>query len=156
MRVAALVLGLIAAAAPAAAQSKDEPGITKLRTAYQAALGTQDGAAIAKLYAADGVEMAPNVPAQMGRAAIEAFHKAFKQQWMVHGITLTPRTLQVWNADTAYEVGSYKQQLMSQKDGSMFDDSGKYIVLMKKDASGAWLISHSIYNSDLPPPAPKK
>jgi ketosteroid isomerase-like protein len=45
---------------------------------------------------------------------------------------------------------------MSQKDGSIFDDKGKYIVLMKKDASGAWLISHAIYNSDVAPPAPKK
>lgn len=157
MRFAAgLVIALALAAAPAAAQSKDDPGIAKLRAAFQAAVGSQNGPAIAKLFAADGVEMPPNVPAQMGRAAIEAYHKAFGQQWMMHGITLTPRTLQVWNGDTAYEIGAYTQQLMSQKDGSIFDDKGKYIVLMKKDASGAWLISHAMYNSDVPPPAPKK
>ena len=154
---AGLVMALALVAAPAAAQSKDEPGITKLRTAFQAAVGTQNGPAIAKLFTADGVEMPPNVPAQMGRAAIEAYHKAFGQQWMMHGITLTPRTLQVWNGDTAYEIGAYAQQLMSQKDGSVFDDKGKYVVLMKKEpTTGNWLISHAIYNSDVPPPAPKK
>ena len=154
---AGLAIALALMAAPAAAQSKDEPGITKLRAAFQAAVGAQNGPAIAKLFTPDGVEMPPNVPAQMGRAAIEAYHKAFGQQWMMHGITLTPRTLQVWNGDTAYEIGAYTQQLMSQKDGSIFDDKGKYIVLMKKEpTTGNWLISHTMYNSDVPPPAPKK
>lgn len=142
-----------------AAQQKaaDDAGITRLRAAYQAAAGAQDGAALAKLYTADGVEMPPNAPAQTGRAAIEAFHKAFAKQWMMHGMTITPKTLHVWNGDTAYEVGSYKQSLMPQTGGPMIEDQGKYIVLLKKDvASGAWLITHSIYNSDNPPPAAKK
>jgi uncharacterized protein (TIGR02246 family) len=158
MKYLAIVATLALAGAGVAAQSKDEPGISKLRAAYQAAAGAQDGAAIAKLYAPDGVEMPPNAPEQKGRAAIEAFHKAFGQQWMVHGMTLTPRTLQVWNGDTAYEVGTYKQSLMPQKGGGMIEDQGKYIVLLKKDAaSGNWLLTHAIYNSDNPPPgAPAK
>ena len=155
--IVAIVLGGAAASAQQGVQGED-PGIAKLRAAYQAAAGSQDGAAIAKLYAADGVEMPPNAPAARGRAAIEAFHKAFAQQWMMHGMTISPKSLHVFNGDTAYEVGSYKQSLMAQKTGAMVDDTGKYIVLLKKDAaSGAWLITHSIYNSDNPPPvAPAK
>lgn len=157
---------LVAAVAAAAlitvnvsAQQKatDDPGIAKLRAAYQAAAGTQDGPALAKLYTPDGIEMPPNAPAQAGRAAIEAFHKAFAKQWMMHGMTITPKTLHVWNGDMAYEVGSYKQSLMPQTGGGMIEDQGKYIVLLKKDAAtGTWLITHSIYNSDNPPPAVKK
>jgi len=151
--IVAIVLGGAAASAQQGVQGED-PGIAKLRAAYQAAAGSQDGAAIAKLYAADGVEMPPNAPAARGRAAIEAFHKGFAQQWMMHGMTISPKSLHVFNGDTAYEVGSYKQSLMAQKTGAMVDDTGKYIVLLKKDAaSGAWLITHSIYNSDNPPPA---
>ena len=47
---------------------------------------------------------------------------------------------------------------MSMKGGGMIDDTGKYVVLLKKDASGNWWISHAIYNSDVPAPAaaPKK
>jgi uncharacterized protein (TIGR02246 family) len=158
MRLAALLGALVLTAATASAQQgaakSDDPGIAKLRQAYQAAAGGQDAPGLAKLYTADGIEMPPNAPAQKGRAAIEAFHKAFAQQWMMHGMTLTPRTLQVWNGDTAYEVGSYKQSLMDMKGGGMNDDEGKYIVLLKKDAaSGNWLITHSIYNSDKPLPA---
>jgi len=141
------------AAATVAAQGKDDPAVAKVRSAYQAALGSQDAAAVAKLYTADGVEMPPNAPAAKGRAAIEAFHKAFAQQWMMHGMTITATETRVIG-DTAYDIGTYKQTLMAQKGGGMVDDKGKYIVLLKKDAAGAWLISHAMYNSDNPPPQP--
>jgi uncharacterized protein (TIGR02246 family) len=146
----------LAATSGYAQGSADTAGIAKARSAYEKAAGAQDGAAIAKLYTADGVEMPPNAPAAKGRAAIEAYHKAFAQQFMVHGITLTATDTQV-HGDTAVDIGTYKQSLMSQKNGGMADDKGKYIVLLKKDASGAWQLTHAIYNSDLPPPgAPAK
>ena len=151
MKFAAVLVGVALAAAGFAAQAKDDPAIAKVRSAYQTAIGSQDGAALAKLYAADGVEMPPNAPAAKGRAAIEAFHKAFAQQWMMHGMTITSTEAKV-TGDTAYDVGTYKQSLMAQKTGAMVEDKGKYIVLLKKDAGGAWLISHAIYNSDNPPP----
>jgi uncharacterized protein (TIGR02246 family) len=152
MRVLSAVLGIVLATAGVAAQQKDDAAIARIRAAYQAAAGAQDGAALAKLYAPDGVELAPNAPAAKGRAAIEAFHKAFAQQWMVHGLTITASETKV-AGDVAYEVGTYKQSLMSPKGGGMVDDKGKYIVLMKKDASGNWWITHSMYNSDNPLPA---
>jgi uncharacterized protein (TIGR02246 family) len=157
MRVAALVGAMMLAAAGVSAQTRpagaDEAAIAKARTAFQTAAGTQDGAAIAKLFTADGVEMPPNAPAAKGRAAIEAYHKAFGQQWMMHGMTITSTETKV-AGDTAYDAGTYKQQIMSNKSGAVIDDVGKYIVLLKKDAGGSWLITHAIYNSNLPLPAP--
>ena len=153
-----MVLAAVAASAQQKTAGADEAAIAKTRTAYQTAAGSQDGAALAKLYAADGVEMPPNAPAVNGRAAIEAFHKAFGQQWMMHGMTITPKSVKV-NGEAAYEVGTYKQSLMPMKGGAVIDDTGKYVVLLKKDAaSGSWLITHAIYNSDLPLPgaAPAK
>ena len=158
MRLVAVVGALALMTVGVAAQQKgaDEAAIAKLRTAYQTAAGTQDGAAIAKLYAPDGVEMPPNAPWVKGRAAIEAFHKAFGKQWMMHGMTITPTETKVVG-DTAYDIGTYKQGLMAQTGGPLINDAGKYIVLLKKDGSGNWWISHAIYNSDNPPPpAPAK
>ena len=153
------VIGAVAlATVSASAQQKnaDDPGVAKTRSAYQAAAGAQDAGGMAKLYAPDGVEMPPNAPAVKGRAAIEAFHKAFSKQWMVHGMTLAATETKVMG-DTAYDVGTYKQGLMPQSGGGIINDSGKYIVLLKKDASGTWWITHAIYNSDNPPPgAPAK
>jgi uncharacterized protein (TIGR02246 family) len=140
-----------------AAAGGDEAAVAKVRAAYQTAQAAQDAAAVTKLYAADGVEMPPNAPAAKGRAAIEAFHKGFAQQFMMHGITITPTETKVLG-DHAYDVGTYKQTLMSQKGGGMIEDHGKYVVLLKKEAGGGWVISHAIYNSDVPLPAapPKK
>ena len=158
MRLVAVAAAIALMAAGASAQQKTAGGenaaIAKVRTAYQTAAGTQDGAAMAKLYAPDGVEMPPNGPAAKGRPAIEAFHKAFGQQWMMHGMTITPTDTKV-SGDTAYDIGTYKQGLMPQKGGGMIDDKGKYVVLLKKDSNGNWWITHAIYNSDLPLPVPQ-
>ena len=158
-RNACVVVTAIALTVGVSAQQRagggDDAAIAKVRAAYQTAAGTQDGAAIAKLYAPDGIEMPPNAPAAKGRAAIEAFHKAFGQQWMMHGMTITPTETKV-HGDTAHDVGTYKQTLMAQKGGGMVDDKGKYVVLLKKDASGNWWVTHAIYNSDNPPPAAAK
>jgi uncharacterized protein (TIGR02246 family) len=159
MRLVAIVGAFALMTAPASAQQKgtaaDEAAIAKLRTAYQTALSAQNAAEMARLFAADGVEMPPNAPAATGRAAIEAFHKGFAKQWMMHGITITPTSTKIVG-DVAYDIGTYKQQLMAQASGSVVDDKGKYVVLLKKDAAGNWAISHAIYNSDVPPPAPPK
>ena len=149
--VVAVMAASVSAQQPKAAAGGDEAALAKIRAAYQTAAGTQDGAALAKLYAPDGVEMPPNAPAAKGRAAIEAFHKAFGQQFMMHGMTITSSGPKV-TGDVAHDVGTYKQGLMPMKGGAVVDDTGKYVVLLKKDASGAWWITHAIYNSDLPPP----
>src|SRR5688500_10345810 len=158
MRLVAILGAVALATVGASAQQKgaDEAAIAKLRAAYQTAAGAQDAAGIARLFAADGVEMPPNAPAASGRAAIEAFHKGFAKQWMMHGMTVTPTATRVIG-DTAYDIGTYKQQIMSNATGAIVDDKGKYIVLLKKDRAGNWAISHAIYNSDNPsPPAPAK
>ena len=158
MRLVAILGAVALATVGASAQQKgaDEAAIAKIRTAYQTAAGAQDAAGMARLFAADGVEMPPNAPAASGRAAIEAFHKGFAKQWMMHGMTITPTATRVMG-DTAYDIGTYKQQIMSNATGAIVDDKGKYIVLLKKDRAGNWAISHAIYNSDNPPPpAPAK
>ena len=149
--------GLAAQTKKAAAGAGDEAAIAKVRTAMQTAIMGQDAPGIAKLYAADGAELPPNAPPAMGHAAIEKYHKDFAQQFMIHGITITSLKTQV-AGDIAYDVGTYKQQLMPMKGGAVMDDHGKYVVLMKKEG-GNWVITHAIYNSDLPvsaPPAPAK
>jgi len=147
----AIATGVIAAQQKTAAGG-DEAAIAKIRSAYQSASSAQDAPAMAKLYAPDGIEMPPNAPAVKGRAAIEAYHKSFAQQFMVHGMTITGTETHVMG-DRGYDVGTYKQQLMSMKGGGVIDDHGKYVVLFKKDG-GNWWITHAIYNSDVPLPAP--
>ncbi|HXT30295.1 MAG TPA: nuclear transport factor 2 family protein [Vicinamibacterales bacterium] len=157
MRVAAAVACAVALAVSGVAARQADPGVAKVREAYQKAISAQDAAGLAKLYTADGVEMPPNAPAQKGRAAIEAFHKGLAKEWMVHGMTITSTETTV-AGDHAIDIGTYKQNLMPMKGGPMVDEVGKYIVVLKKEGAG-WAISRAIYNSDNPPPGaatPKK
>ena len=146
-----VALALAATAAYGQANA-DTAAIAKTRSAFEKSVAAQDASAIAKLYTADGVEMPPNAPAAKGRPAIEAYHKSFAQQFMNHGFSLAATDTKVLG-DTAYEVGTYKQTLMAMKGGTMIDDKGKYLVVLKKDG-GAWLIAYAMYNSDLPLPGP--
>jgi uncharacterized protein (TIGR02246 family) len=130
----------------------DSAAIGKTRSSFEKAATAQDAPAIAKLFTADGTEMPPNAPAAKGHAAIEAFHKAFAQQFMNHGFSLTASDTKVIG-DTAYEAGTYKQTLMAMKGGAMMEDKGKYLVVLKKQGAD-WLIAYAIYNSDNPPPPP--
>ena len=134
-----------------AAAGGGEAGIAKTRTAYQTAANAQDAAALAKLFAPDGIEMPPNAPAVKGRAGIEAYHKTFASQMMVHNLVIKATETRVLG-DVGYDVGTYSQSLMPMKGGKTIDDKGKYVVLLKKDAGGTWLVTHAIYNSDLPLP----
>mgnify|MGYP003694269463 CR=1 FL=1 len=84
--------------------------------AFQTAAGTQDGAAIAKLFAPDGVEMPPNAPAAKGRAAIEAFHKAFGQQYMMHGMTIDEQRAEGAAATRPMMSGPTSSSLMAMKE----------------------------------------
>ena len=61
--IAASAAAGLSAQARKGASGGDEAAIAKVRTTYQAAIAAQDAAGIAKLYAADGVEMPPNAPA---------------------------------------------------------------------------------------------
>lgn len=148
----AAVLATVAVTAQQKAAGGDEAAIAKSRAAYNSAIQAQDAAGIAKLYAPDGTEMPPNAPAVKGRAAIEKYHRDLAQQVMIHGSTITSTETRV-SGNLAYDVGTYKQQVMPMSGGGITDDHGKYVVILRKDG-GNWLIADAIYNSDIPLPAP--
>lgn len=149
------VFATVGISAQQKAASADEAAIAKVRTAYNSAVSAQDAAAVAKLYAPDGIEMPPNAPAVKGRAAIEKFHKDLAQQVMIHGSTIKATATRV-SGNLACDVGTYTQQVMPMKGGGITEDHGKYVVILRKDG-GNWLIADAIYNSDVPlPPPPAK
>jgi uncharacterized protein (TIGR02246 family) len=124
-------------------------GVVKVRDSYAKAVNAGDAKGVAMLYAADGVEMPPNQPSVKGRAAIEAYHQKLNSM-MGAAITITA-TETIVQGDVAVDVGTYRQTLTPKAAGAKpFQDTGKYIVVLER-TGGAWHVSHTIYNSDLPP-----
>ena len=58
------------------------------------------------------------------------------------------------SGDLAFEAGTYSIAIKP-KTGQPITDTGKYIVVFKKEGAD-WKISHDAFNSDLPPPPPAK
>jgi ketosteroid isomerase-like protein len=97
-------------------------------------------------YAQDAVVLPPNGPVVSGEGAISSFLKSFPP------ITKFEFTLVhvEGTADMAWVQGSYNMT-MTPEGSSPINDTGKYIEIWKKQATGDWKVVRDIFNSDLPP-----
>lgn len=143
-------LCVLSAAALLAAPA-DDPALAKVREAYAAAVNAGDAAKVAALHTQDGVEMPPNQPMVKGQAAIEAYHKQLYAT-AEFKLAITPTEAKA-SGSIAFDAGTYKQTIKL-KTGQTIDDTGKYLVVFKKDAAGQWKVAHVAYNSDLAPTGP--
>jgi ketosteroid isomerase-like protein len=145
-----LVAPLLAACGATPITPADIDTITELRTAFQEAIASGDVAGMLAVYTDNAVEMPPNMPIRNGKSAIEA---AAGQGAQPTSFSLTAvETDGV--GDLAYDRGTYAASVMLEGMEQPITDSGKYLVLLRKQADGSWLISAVIWNSDMPLPEP--
>ena len=128
----------------------DRAAIDQLRETYRQAVVANDAAAIAALYTADGVEMAPNMTIAQGSAAIEERNSIpmAVTQFMLHPAETAG------TGDLAYERGTFMFTGTPEGMPVPIDDTGKYMVVLRKQADGSWKFAAAIWNSDLPMPMP--
>ena len=94
-------------------------------------------------YTIDGHYMAPNLPAVVGRKAIQtACH-----QTLSAGVSeIKLHTIEIWGDENGItEEGTLEVYV---KGGKMVD-KGKYLVLWKKE-DGMWKLHRDLFNSDMP------
>jgi|GEM_PF-577481 ketosteroid isomerase-like protein len=114
---------------------------------YMASFNSQDPAGVAILHTENAVVMPPNHPAVKGREDIQKFIEADIQAGL-RDLSLTTLTLDAADG-VASEMGQYSLNI--EIDGSESKpDSGKYVVVWKRQPGGVWLIDIDIWNSDLP------
>lgn len=130
--------------AAVAEQMKSESG------EWAAAYNAGDADKIVGLYAADGVVMPPHAPAAQGSDAIRKFVTDDSAKAKEAGVTLAIEpTSASASGDIAWQAGTYK---VTDSSGNAVD-SGKFVEL-RRNVDGKWMITHDIWNSDRPPPAP--
>lgn len=148
--VAALAVGsllVLAGGAAVAGSEAQEQMIRDLGKKWVAAVAAKDIAAIADIYTADGLFMAPNAPPAQGH---EDVGKAWAGLLALPGISLTfePTRIEVSaGADLAADVGVYA--LAFDGEGGRVEDQGKYVVVWRK-VDGTWKVAADIFNSNLP------
>ncbi len=124
--------------------------IEETNAQFTSAVNRGDTSAVAALYTEDATILPPNAQPVHGRTGAKALFDAMIAQMGLPKLTLA--TQQVTElGDTAYEVGSYTMKL--QPPTGAMTDSGKYVVIWKRQRSGDWKLHVDIWNSNTPPPA---
>ena len=153
----ALSLAWLVACQPAAAPLSDVDiaAIRDLGTAYAEANLAKDADAVAALYAEDAIEMPPNEPATVGRAAIrDRYAAGLELGGEAREFTLTSVEIDGMGG-LAYERGTWTWTGVPPGMTEPITDTGKYIAIARRQEDGAWLWTAVTWNSDLPLPQPE-
>ncbi len=136
-----MVLSALAfAAVPAPVQESPSPedALARLRADWAKDLHDKKLDQITALYAPDAVFLPPNGARISGRGeirevtrkAMESFTSDLTFQSMSSG----------FSGDLAYDSGEYRETLTSLTDGSTSHGQGNYLMVMKRQPDGNWLI----------------
>ena len=146
---AALAFTIMACQPGAGPLSNDDIATIRANVdAYVQSVLSADWPAWAALFTDDALIMAPNEPVVEGRAAIQAWGEAFPT---LTEFTSTPVEIN-GRTDLAYIRGTYSYTATVEGAPEPVTDSGKYLVLLRKQADGSWLVAADIWNSDQPLP----
>ena len=116
------------------------------RDVHVAALNAGDADAWAGCFAADGVQMPPNAPANVGMESILGFCRGLLGMFDVE-FSMVPADIEV-AGECVIEHGAYDIALTPHAGGEGMQDTGKYVTTYRREVDGAWRISRDIWNSD--------
>jgi len=127
-------------------------GLEQLRDVHVAALDDGDTDAWAACFAADAVQMPPNMPANVGIDRIREWSRGFLGAFSAR-FSLDPAEAVQAGPDWVIEHGAYKIALTPNGGGQdPMRDHGKYVTVYQRDGEH-WKMARDIWNSDLPHPA---
>jgi uncharacterized protein (TIGR02246 family) len=132
---------------PADTRASDEAAIRAASAAWSQAAAAKDLDKAVSFYGDGAVVMAPKAPAMHD---IENIRKNWAEGFAMPGPGLSWHTTTVEVArsgELAYENGTY-DFLMTGKNGKTSDYKGKYLVIWKKQADGAWKVAVDMDNTN--------
>lgn len=135
---------------PALSQAKgstDEQAVLQTLASYETALNAADTAAIVDLYTKDGVQMAPDVPAAVGREAVRSAYEgtfkaiSLKLKFTVEEVKLLSKTTALLRS---HSDGTLK---VNGLDKPAAPAAFKELFLLRKQADGQWKFSHYSFSA---------
>jgi ketosteroid isomerase-like protein len=112
---------------------------------FTKAVLASDFTTAASYYAEDGMMMPPNAPVVEGRSAISSFLAGFPK---ITAFSQKIVELEA-NGDLAYARLTYTLTTMPPGAKAPLTDTGKIIIIMRKQPNATWLTTRGIWNSDL-------
>lgn len=148
---AATVTGLaLMASLPSVSMAQGQTDTAPIRQTlqrYEQALNRSDTAAIVALYTPDGVQMAPDAPAAVGREGVRAAYDAtFKA--IALNLRFTVDDIQLVGKDAAvlrsHSTGTLKVQ---GADAAAVPANFKELFVLRQQADGQWKFSHYSFSA---------
>jgi ketosteroid isomerase-like protein len=147
--VAVCLAVLAVACKPAAAPLSDTDiaAVKQLGQSYAQAVLAGNADSVVALYAEDAVEMPPNRPVRVGKAAIKAgYGVGGTSAFAITSAQIDGRS------DLAFDRGTWSWTGMMPGQTEPTSESGSYLVIARRQAGGSWLWTDVIWNSDTPLP----
>ena len=140
LRIAALTICLVLAAAPAMAQSK--AAIQKLNDKWADAFNRGDAKAVAAMYTNDAYALPPGAEMVKGPKAIEGMWREEMKQ--IGDVKITTIDVKPLGPKAAREIGTatFKTKAQPPQDGTI-----KYAVVWEKTGRG-WKLLQDIWNAN--------
>jgi uncharacterized protein (TIGR02246 family) len=120
--------------------------VDALNATFVQGLEKGDAGLMASVYAEDGRVLAPGAEPVSGQAGIEQFWQGALGQGLTGG-SLSTVFLEE-HGDLAVEEGRYELRA-----GDQVVDTGKYVVVHRRQSDGSWKFGIDIWNSDQAPPS---
>ena len=137
-------------APPAVRQAPDlRPAVDAIFARYAASLRAGDADAWAEQWAEDGIQMAPDAPAVVGRARIR---ESMRGMLTALRVDMQIRTEEVQGAgDWGFARGTYTATLTPKTGGAAIPIDGKFMTILVRQPDNSWKIHRDIFNSNVPP-----
>jgi uncharacterized protein (TIGR02246 family) len=152
-----LTASLAAGAAPLRGGMTPPPGegdpLWSVADDYAAGMRAGNAAAVAAVFAEDAVEMPAGVSPIRGKAAIESYYRELFRSCRFATFTLSHTDSRV-AGDIGFLVGTSVLSVLAISPSSgqppANEESGKYMVVLKR-SGGSWKVAaYAIYNADRP------
>lgn len=137
---------------PKDTRAADEVAIRQQSMAWSNAAQSHNVDKALSFYAPDAIVLPDGKPIAPTQDAIRSGWQALLSD---NSLTLSWKTTAVGvakSSDIAYEYGSYALDTTG-KDGKISTETGKYLLVWKKQPDGSWKVAIDTDNSDAPPPA---
>lgn len=125
--------------------------IEQIRDQWVAAAERDDAAAVTAFYTDDAVVTAPDTPAAEGRQAIQDH---WARNFPISSALQVRSSETEISGDLAYDYGEFSQRITPPR-GKAMDVQGRYVVVLKRQADGAWKIDKHLSFPLQPPAAPR-
>jgi len=121
--------------------------INKIWVQYCATMCSGDIDGWIALWADDGIQLAPDAPANVGKEQIRAATKSVLDLFSFNNMTINNAEVE-WAGEWAFARGTYAATLVPTNGDEAIPVDGKYMSIFKKQADGSWKLYRDCFNSN--------